>query len=62
MLRDNAEVRYRLRTWLWLIVVLAVVVALGLYVVYAFNSLVRLRNEAETGWANIDVQLRAAPT
>ena len=43
---------------LWLIVVLAVVVALAVYVVYAYNSLVRVRNEAETGWANIDVQLR----
>jgi LemA protein len=43
---------------LWLIVALAVLVVLGLYVVYAFNSLVRVRNEAETGWANIDVQLR----
>ena len=43
---------------LWLIILLAVVVVLGLYVVYAYNSLVRVRNEAETGWANIDVQLR----
>ena len=43
---------------LWLIVVLAVVVVLAVYVVYAYNSLVRVRNEAETGWANIDVQLR----
>ena len=43
---------------LWLIVALALLVVLGLYVVYAYNSLVRVRNEAETGWANIDVQLR----
>jgi LemA protein len=43
---------------LWLIVALGVVVLLGLYLVYAYNSLVRVRNEAETGWANIDVQLR----
>ena len=42
----------------WLIVALAVVVVLALYVVYAYNSLIRVRNEAETGWANIDVQLR----
>ena len=40
------------------VVALAVLVVLGLYVVYAYNSLVRVRNEAETGWANIDVQLR----
>jgi LemA protein len=42
----------------WLIVALAVLVVLVLYIVYAYNSLVRVRNEAETGWANIDVQLR----
>jgi LemA protein len=43
---------------LWLIVLLAVAVVLLLYVTYAYNSLVRVRNESETGWANIDVQLR----
>lgn len=43
---------------LWLIVALAVLVVLGLYVVFAYNGLVRHRNECETGWANIDVQLR----
>ncbi len=43
---------------LWLIVALAVAVVLGLYLVYAYNSLIRVRNECETGWANIDVQLR----
>ncbi len=37
---------------------LAVLLVLVLYVIYAYNSLVRTRNEAETGWANIDVQLR----
>ena len=40
------------------IVVGAVVVLLLLYLVYTYNKLVRLRNETETGWANIDVQLR----
>jgi LemA protein len=40
------------------IVVGAVVVLLLLFLVYTYNRLVRLRNEAETGWANIDVQLR----
>ena len=40
------------------IVVGAVVVLLLLYLVYTYNRLVRLRNETETGWANIDVQLR----
>jgi LemA protein len=43
---------------LWLIVLLAIAVVLLLYVTYAYNSLVRVRNESETGWANIDVQLR----
>ena len=43
---------------LWLIIVLALLVVLALWVIYAYNSLVRVRNEAETGWANIDVQLR----
>jgi LemA protein len=43
-------------TALW--IVLAVVAALLLWVVLAYNALVRLRNEAEQGWANIDVQLR----
>ncbi len=41
-----------------LIVALGVLVVLGLWVIYAYNSLIRVRNEAETGWANIDVQLR----
>ena len=40
------------------IVVAAVVAVLVLFVILTFNRLVRLRNEAETGWANIDVQLR----
>ena len=40
----------------WILVGVAVVVVL--WAVLAFNSLVRLRNEAEQGWANIDVQLK----
>ncbi len=40
------------------IVVAAVVVLLVVYLVYTYNRLVRLRNETETGWANIDVQLK----
>jgi LemA protein len=42
---------------LW-IVIAAVAVVLLLFVVLTYNHLVRLRNETETGWANIDVQLR----
>ena len=40
------------------IVVGAVVVLLVLFLALTYNHLVRLRNEAQTGWANIDVQLR----
>jgi LemA protein len=43
-------------TVLW--IALAVVALLLLWAVLAYNSLVRLRNEAEQGWANIDVQLK----
>jgi LemA protein len=42
--------------WLWIVV--GIVVVLLLFVVLTYNKLVRLRNESETGWANIDVQLR----
>ena len=42
--------------WLWI-----ALAAAGVVVVFAavgYNRLVRLRNEADTGWANIDVQLQ----
>jgi LemA protein len=42
---------------LW-IVLGAVAALLLLFVALTFNHLVRLRNETETGWANIDVQLK----
>jgi len=42
--------------WLW--VVIAIVIVLLLAVVYLFNKVVRLRNEVDTGWSNIDVQLK----
>jgi len=42
--------------WLWVLIgialLLLVLVALG------YNRLVRLRNEVDTGWSNIDVQLQ----
>jgi LemA protein len=42
--------------WLWILLgVLAVVIVLA---IYGYNRLVRLRNEADTGWSNIDVQLQ----
>jgi LemA protein len=42
--------------WLWIVVGVVVVVLLVL--VYGYNRLVRLRQEVNTGWANIDVQLQ----
>ena len=36
----------------------AVAAVLLLFIALTFNRLVRLRNETETGWANIDVQLK----
>src|SRR5438309_8058696 len=41
-----------------LLIVLAVVVLLVLFVVAAYNGLVRLRNRIDNAWAQIDVQLR----
>jgi LemA protein len=38
----------------WIILVLAAVLV---WIVYAYNRLVRLRNQVRTGWADIDVQL-----
>jgi len=39
-------------------IVIAVVVLLVIAFVVSYNRLVRLRNEVDTGWANIDVQLK----
>ncbi len=41
-----------------LIVFVVVVVAIGLWVMGAYNSLVRLRVQADTSWSDIDVQLK----
>jgi len=43
-------------TWIWIVV--AIVVVLLLVGIYLFNRIVRLRNEVNTGWSNIDVQLK----
>ncbi len=43
---------------MWALIVVGIVVALLLVAVFLFNRLVRLRNEVDTGWANIDVQLK----
>jgi LemA protein len=39
-------------------IVLALVVVAGLYLMFLYNGLVRLRNRIEAAWAQIDVQLR----
>ena len=42
--------------WVWILLgVLALLLIAG---VYGYNRLVRLRNEVDTGWANIEVQLQ----
>jgi len=41
--------------WLWILI--GVLVLLLVLAAYGYNRLIRLRNEANTGWANIDVQL-----
>jgi LemA protein len=43
---------------LWLWIVLGVAALLVVLLAFGYNRLVRLRNEADTGWANIDVQLQ----
>jgi LemA protein len=43
---------------LWLWILLGVAVVLVVLAAVGYNRLVRLRNEAETGWSNIDVQLQ----
>ena len=40
------------------LIIVAVVVALALYVVFAFNRFVTLRNKIKNAWAQIDVQLK----
>ena len=40
------------------VVILLLVLALLAWAVFAFNRLVRLRNQARTAWADIDVQLQ----
>ena len=42
--------------WLWILI--GVLVLLALVAIYGYNRLVRLRNEVNTGWANIEVQLQ----
>ena len=41
-----------------IVIAVAVLVVLALWAILIFNRLIRLRNEADRGWANIDVQLK----
>ena len=43
---------------MWLYIVIGIVVVALVAGIYLFNRLVRLRNEVDTGWSNIDVQLK----
>jgi LemA protein len=43
---------------LWVIVIAAILIVLGLAVVVMYNRLVRLRNRTENSWSQVDVQLR----
>ena len=43
---------------MWLLIVAGVVVVVLAVAVYLYNRIVRLRNEVDTGWSNIDVQLK----
>src|ERR687898_1934847 len=40
------------------IIVIAVVVLLAIYLVTAYNGLIRRRNQIENAWSQIDVQLK----
>jgi LemA protein len=40
------------------VIVIAVLVFLGLITAFAYNSLIRRRNQVENAWAQIDVQLK----
>jgi LemA protein len=42
----------------WLYVVIVVAVLLGLFFILLYNRLVRLRNRSENAWAQVEVQLK----
>lgn len=39
-------------------IILGVIVVVGLWVMSAYNGLIRLRNQVDEGWSDIDVQLK----
>ncbi len=42
----------------WILIAVGIVLVLLVLAVVLFNRMVRLRNEVDTGWSNIDVQLK----
>ncbi len=42
----------------FLVVLLVILVVLALYIVYVYNSLIRLQNLTKEGWSGIDIQLK----
>ena len=43
---------------IFVIVIVVILLLLGLYLFSQYNGLVRLRNQVEASWAQIDVQLK----
>ncbi len=43
---------------MWLIAVLVLALGLGLFVILTYNALVKLREQVDGAWADIDVQLK----
>ena len=43
---------------IWVIVLIAIVLAVGLILVWLYNRFVRLRNRVDNSWAQIEVQLK----
>jgi LemA protein len=43
---------------IWVIIALVVVIGLVLFLVLAYNGLIRSRNQVENAWSQIDVQLK----
>jgi LemA protein len=43
---------------IWLVILLALVLLVGLLLVFLYNRLVRLRNRVDNSWAQVEVQLK----
>ena len=47
---------------LWLIILLIAVAVIGIFLIFTYNGLVRLRNMVDEAWNQISVQLKRATT